>query len=117
MLLVSLLGALGLWLRSAAPSGDVHMLFHKAPWYVWSGTLVGIAVVRWYGLWMSKDHHGVCENTRVGMATSIVAMFIWSMLLASAAVATDFGLALMMVVCILCEFWLLTRVFAERKHR
>lgn len=115
--LVSLLGALGVYLRNDDRSGDVHLLLHTAPWWVWSGALSAIALHRYWCLWWSAVCHSECLETIPGALASAVAIFVWSMLLASAAVASDFGLGLMILVCCVCETWLLSRHWLQLRER
>ena len=114
MMLVSFLGAAGIFMRGATPSGDMHLLFNKSPWWVWSGILLVVTVNRWWCLWYGRRCTDVCASTESAIIVGVFAMFVWVMLLVSASVASDFGLALMMAVCVVCEFWLLARVFAEK---
>lgn len=109
MLLVSVFGAIGIWARSAAPRGDIELVFQLAPWWVWVGGLSAVALHRYLCLWRSAVCHVDCMDTKLGVLVCLVAIFIWSTMLASAALADNFGLALMIVVCCLVESWLLSR--------
>jgi hypothetical protein len=109
-MIVSMLGAVGIFLRNTSPpTGDVHLLLTKSPWWAWSGALLVVAVNRWWCLWYGRR----CTDVPA-LIVGTLAMLVWMMLLTSAAVASDFGLALMMLTCVFCEFWLLARVFAEK---
>lgn len=117
MVLVSILGALGIWMRSDDAAGDVHMLMHAAPWWAWSGSLLLIALHRYWCLWWSAVCHSECLETIPGAFVSAIAIFVWSIILASAAVSSNFGLSLMIIVCCVCEMWLLSRHWLQLKER
>lgn len=114
MMLVSILGAIGLAMRSDSPGGDTTLLFHLHPWWLWAVALTVVAFERWWCLWMSPKCKLTCSNTNSALSACILALYVWLMMLISATRSDDFGLALMMTVCIACEFWILARVFAER---
>lgn len=116
-LVVSLLAALGIFLRRNTPAGDIHLLLDSGPWWVWSGALFIVAVNRWWCLWYSPKCNDVCISTVPAMLTAMLALIVWSTLLVSAYVAKDFGLSLMLIACNLIEFWILARVFTERLER
>lgn len=113
--LVSVLGAIGIYLRSRNPSGDVGLLLQVAPWWVWSSALLYVAAKRYWCLWWSEGCSTVCEKALQAMITCLIAITVWSMLLASAVIVSDFGLSLMILVCNFCETWLLARVFAQHQ--
>jgi hypothetical protein len=108
-ILMCLLGALGIWARSDTTQGDMHLVFHLAPWWAWSGGLLVVAVHRYWCLWRSAVCCADCLETIPGIFVCVGAIFIWSTLLVSSAIATDFGLALMILVCCFIEAWLLSR--------
>jgi hypothetical protein len=108
-ILVCLLGALGMWARSDSTSGDMHLMFALAPWWVWASGLLLVAVQRYYCLWRSAVCRRDCMETMPGALTCVVSIFIWSTFLASSAIASDFGMALMVLVCCFIEAWLLSR--------
>ena len=116
-LITSLEAAIGIALRRHSPVGDINMLLSAAPWWVWSGTLFLVAVNRWWCLWYSPQCDRACISTIPAMLSSVAAIGVWSTLLVSAGMASDFGLALMIISCVLLEFWLLARVFTERLER
>lgn len=111
---VSILGAIGVFMRSSTPHGDVGMLMTRMPWWAWSVALMIVAINRWWCLWYGRRCTDVCASATSALIVGVLAMFVWVMLLISAGVASDFGLAIMMLTCIVCEFWLLARVFAEK---
>lgn len=116
-MVTSLEAAIGIAIRRDSPVGDINMLLSAAPWWVWSGILFLVAVNRWWCLWYSPQCSNVCISTIPSMLSSAAAIGVWSTLLVSAAIASDFGLALMIISCIVLEFWLLARVFTERMER
>lgn len=109
MMLVSVMGAVGIWARSGGNHGDMRLVFQLAPWWVWSGGLMIVALHRYWCLWRSAVCCMDCLETKPGIAVCILAIFIWATLLTSSAIADNFGLALMIVVCCLIEAWLLSR--------
>lgn len=116
-ILVSLLGALGVYLRRDSGHGDMHLFLQTLPWYCWSGTLTLVALDRWWCLWYSSKCEEVCAEDSLVLITCTAALYVWGMLLMSAILSTDFGLSLLLIVCIVIEFWLLARVFAERLYK
>lgn len=106
---VSLLGALGIWARRDSTQGDFQFVLEFAPWWVWTGVLVIVAAHRYWCLWRSAICCADCLETVPGVFVCIGAIFVWSVLLISSAKATDFGLALMLLVCVAIETWLLSR--------
>lgn len=108
-ILVCLLGALGMWARNDSKGGDLHLMYTLAPWWVWVAGLLSIATQRYYCLWRSATCKADCLETIPGALTCIVAIFIWSTFLTSSAIASDFGMALMVLVCCFIEAWLLSR--------
>lgn len=110
-ILVCILGAIGVWARKGNIQGDFQLVLTIAPWWVWSGILVLVAIHRYWCLWRSAMCCADCVEAIPGVVTCIGATFVWATLLASSAVATDFGLALMLLVCCGIEAWLLSRHF------
>lgn len=108
-ILICILGALGIWARRDSALGDFHLVLHLAPWWAWSGGLLTVALHRYWCLWRSALCCADCLQTIPGIFICIGAIFIWATLLASSAIATDFGLALMLLVCCFIEAWLLSR--------
>ncbi len=108
-ILVCLLGALGMWARSDSKGGDLHLMFALAPWWAWTSGLLLVAAQRYFCLWRSAVCRSDCLETIPGALTCVVAIFIWSTFLASSAIASDFGMALMVLVCCFIEAWLLSR--------
>jgi hypothetical protein len=109
-ILVNLLGGIGIWARRAGePQGDFFLILHLAPWWAWSGMLFAVAVHRYWCLWKSALCCNDCIETVPGMFICIGAIFVWATLFTSSAIATDFGLALMLLVCCFIEAWLLSR--------
>lgn len=108
-ILICVLGALGIWVRRDSALGDFYLVLHLAPWWAWSGGLLTVAIHRYWCLWRSALCCADCLETIPGIFTCMGAIFIWATLLASSAIATDFGLALMLLVCCFIEAWLLSR--------
>lgn len=108
-ILVCLLGALGMLARRASTGGDLHLMFAMAPWWIWASGLLLVSMQRYYCLWRSAVCNADCLETVPGALTCVVAIFIWSTFLASSAIASDFGMALMVLVCCFIEAWLLSR--------
>lgn len=106
---VCLLGALGIWARRHSATGDLHLAFSLAPWWAWSGVLTLTAIHRYWCLWRSAVCKADCLETTPGIVVYVAAIFVWSTFLTSSAIATDFGLALMLLVCCFIEMWLLSR--------
>lgn len=116
MIVVSLLGALGVYMRRDSSGGDLYLVLHLANWYWWSGALVAVALHRYYCLWHSAVCKGPdCLETTPGAVMCVLAIFVWASFLTSSAISADFGLALMMLVCILIEGWLFSRHWERLK--
>lgn len=114
---VAVLGALGIFVRRGSTQSDFHLIMHFAPWWVWTSGLLVVAAHRYWCLWRSAVCDADCLETIPGVFVCVGAMFIWFMLLVSSAVASDFGLAMMIAVCIAIEMWLLSRHFQHLAHR
>lgn len=116
-IILTLLAAIGVYFRRNSVAGDLHLVFHIASWWIWALGLVIVAVHRYWCLWRSAVCRHDCLETIPGIFVCVLAICIWSTFLASAAVATDFGLALMLLVCDFIEVWLLSRHLEQIKVR
>lgn len=108
-IIVCVLGAMGMWTRSDSKGGDLHLMYALAPWWVWVSGLLMVAAQRYYCLWRSAVCGTDCLETIPGALVCIASIFIWSTFLVSSAIASDFGMALMVLVCCFIEAWLLSR--------
>lgn len=108
-IIVCLLGVIGIYVRRNGSGGDLSLAMHLYPWWVWCLGLLSVAIHRYWCLWRSAICHTDCLETIPGATACVLSIFIWAVFLTSAAVSTDFGLALMLLVCIFIEMWLLSR--------
>lgn len=108
-IVVSALGAIGVFLRRDSANGDMGMVFELFPWWVWSMSLLIVSTHRYWCLWRSAICGPDCLETKPGVLVSVIAIFVWAVFLTSSAASSDFGLALMLLVCIGLECWLLSR--------
>lgn len=103
------LAAAGVFLRRNSSGGDLHLIFHMLPWSVWVTALLFIAAHRYWCLWHSAVCGPDCLETVPGTFVCVLALFVWTAFLVSSAIASDFGLALMLIACAMIEMWLLAR--------
>ena len=103
-----LLAALGVYMRSDDPSSDMALMLDMAPWWVWSGALVVLAIYRILGL----VPYAVTPRTKI--LTPLLSMFIWVMFISAAVLAPQFGLSLLFIVPALQDTWILSRSFFDR---
>ena len=108
---VMLLAALGVYMRSDDPSSDMALMLDMAPWWVWSGALVVLAIYRVLGL----VPYAVTPRTKI--LTPLLSMFIWVMFISAAVLAPQFGLSLLFIVPALQDTWILSRSFFERLQK
>jgi hypothetical protein len=106
-----LLAALGVYMRSDDPSSDMALMLDMAPWWVWSGALVVLAIYRVLGL----VPYAVTPRTKI--LTPLLSMFIWVMFISAAVLAPQFGLSLLFIVPALQDTWILSRSFFERLQK
>ena len=106
-----LLAALGVYMRSDDPADDMALMLDMAPWWVWSGALVVLAIYRVLGL----VPYAVTPRTKI--LTPLLSMFIWVMFISAAVLAPQFGLSLLFIVPALQDTWILSRSFFERLQK
>ena len=101
---------IGIFVKRASEDPDMHLIYHSLPWWDWCLLAAYCTVARLVGVlyW---------DGTRATrLATPIFGMAIWSFLLAASMKSPkDFGMALLYIVALGLEFWVLLRAFFEKK--
>ena len=106
--LLYLFAAIGIYFRRDKSFGDMYLILHIAPWYVWSALALYCTSSRVINSLV------LCKPMKDRVVTPVIGMALWAMLLtASAAYPDDFGMGLLYIVALLLETWVLARILAE----
>jgi hypothetical protein len=93
-------------------NGNLMYLISIWPNWIWAALFGIFAAAR------ASDIYVQCTNWYYPFMTSVLGIWLWSLMLASATIFTPVGgVDLMLSVPLLCETWILSRIIENRKEK